>query len=121
MLPLSRLILAWLLVHIASAAGPALAKVVKQVVKAIKTPATKTPVKPPMTKPPSPPPKMNKPPSPPPKMQYTKKDAAKDTGVSLKEVSKAWHQARDDAQKAGELPERAARKAAQAARAKKDL
>ena len=30
---------------------------------------------------------------------YSKKDAAKDTKSSTKEVSKAWHQARDDAQK----------------------
>lgn len=43
---------------------------------------------------------------------YDKKDAAADTGVSTKEVSRAWHDARDDAQKAGELPERAANKAA---------
>mmetsp|Transcript_39195 Transcript_39195/g.73078 ORF Transcript_39195/g.73078 Transcript_39195/m.73078 type:complete len:143 (-) Transcript_39195:102-530(-) len=48
--------------------------------------------------------------------KYTKKDAARDTRVSVKEVSKAWHQARVDAQKSGLLPERKARKAAQAAR-----
>lgn len=28
---------------------------------------------------------------------YDKKDAAEDTNSSTKEVSKAWHQARDDA------------------------
>lgn len=44
--------------------------------------------------------------------KYTKKDAAKDTDVSISEVSRAWHAARDDAMKAGELPERAANKAA---------
>uniref|UniRef100_A0A7S1WP68 Uncharacterized protein n=1 Tax=Alexandrium catenella TaxID=2925 RepID=A0A7S1WP68_ALECA len=47
---------------------------------------------------------------------YTMKDAAKETGVSTEEVSRAWHQARVDAQKSGLLRERAARKAAQAAR-----
>lgn len=31
--------------------------------------------------------------------QYGKKDAAKDTKSSTKDVSKAWHQARNDAQK----------------------
>lgn len=31
--------------------------------------------------------------------KYTKKDAAKDTGSSVKEVSKTWHQARNDAAK----------------------
>lgn len=29
--------------------------------------------------------------------KYTKKDAAKDTKTSVKEVSNAWHQARNDA------------------------
>ncbi len=29
--------------------------------------------------------------------QYDKQDAAKDTGASIKEVSAAWHTARDDA------------------------
>lgn len=43
--------------------------------------------------------------------KYTEHDAAKDTGASLKEVAETWHQARDDAQKAGELPEREANKA----------
>ena len=42
---------------------------------------------------------------------YGKSDAAKDTNSSVKEVSQAWHQAREDAQAAGELPERAANKA----------
>lgn len=41
---------------------------------------------------------------------YTKKDAAKDTNTSTSKVSKAWHDAREDAQKGGELPERAANK-----------
>lgn len=40
------------------------------------------------------------------KSKYTLKDAAKDTGVSTKEASKAWHDAREHAQKAGELNER---------------
>jgi hypothetical protein len=44
---------------------------------------------------------------------YDKKDAAKDTGSSISEVSRAWHDAREHAQAAGELPERAASKAAQ--------
>lgn len=51
---------------------------------------------------------------------YTEKDAAKDTGVKQKEVEKAWHDARSDAQKAGELPERQARKDAQEKRNKGD-
>ena len=42
--------------------------------------------------------------------KYTVTDAAKETGVSSKEASSAWHQAREDAQKSGELPERAANK-----------
>ncbi len=29
--------------------------------------------------------------------RYNKEDAAKDTNASIKEVSEAWHQARDDA------------------------
>lgn len=37
---------------------------------------------------------------------YTKKDAAKETNTSTSKVSKAWHDAREDAQKSGELPER---------------
>ncbi len=41
---------------------------------------------------------------------YNEKDAAKDTDSSSKEVSEAWHQAREDAQKSGELPERAEHK-----------
>lgn len=32
---------------------------------------------------------------------YDKKDAAKDTDSSTKEVSKAWHEARNDAAKEG--------------------
>ena len=52
--------------------------------------------------------------------KYTEKDAAKDTGVKQKEVEKAWHDARSNAQKAGELPERQARKDAQEKRNKGD-
>lgn len=37
-------------------------------------------------------------------MGYSKKDAAKDTDTSAKEVSKTWHQAKDDAGES--LPER---------------
>ena len=44
---------------------------------------------------------------------YDKKDAARDTDSSTKDVSRAWHDAREDAQAAGELPEREANKAAQ--------
>jgi len=33
--------------------------------------------------------------------KYTKKDAARDTGTSVKKVSQAWHDARDDAAKEG--------------------
>ncbi len=44
------------------------------------------------------------------KKGYTPSDAAQDTGVSEKEVREAWHQAREDAQRAGELPERKVRK-----------
>jgi len=36
--------------------------------------------------------------------QYTKKDAAKDTKESTKEVSRVWHDARDTARKSGDLP-----------------
>lgn len=36
------------------------------------------------------------------KGKYTEKDAARDTGVSEKEVNRAWHQARDDAMRSGE-------------------
>lgn len=43
-------------------------------------------------------------------MSYTEKDAAKDTGSSEKEVSRAWHSARDDAASSGELEERNERK-----------
>lgn len=43
--------------------------------------------------------------------KYDKKDAAKDTDSTTSEVSRAWHDAREDAQEAGELPERAASKA----------
>jgi len=45
--------------------------------------------------------------------KYTEKDCARDTHSSLKEVSAAWHQAREDAQASGELPERAENKAKQ--------
>ncbi len=48
--------------------------------------------------------------------KYTEKDAAKDTDVSIKEAHETWHQAREDAQKSGELPEREANKAAKADR-----
>lgn len=41
---------------------------------------------------------------------YSKKDAAKDTKASGSQVSKAWHDAREAAQKSGQLPERAANK-----------
>lgn len=37
---------------------------------------------------------------------YTQKDARKETKATQKETSEAWHQAREDAQKAGQLPER---------------
>ena len=50
--------------------------------------------------------------------KYTVTDAAKDTGVSSREASSTWHQAKDDAQKAGELPERAAHKEEQSSRSK---
>ena len=36
--------------------------------------------------------------------KYTEKDARRDTGVGRKEVSHAWHQARQDARKSGEIP-----------------
>lgn len=37
---------------------------------------------------------------------YSNKDAAKDTDCSTKSVSRAWHQARDDAAASGQLDER---------------
>lgn len=37
---------------------------------------------------------------------YSKQDAAAGTGVSTKEASQAWHQARNDAAGSGELNER---------------
>jgi len=37
---------------------------------------------------------------------YDKKDAAKDTGTTPKKVTRAWHDARDDAAGAGDLEER---------------
>lgn len=37
---------------------------------------------------------------------YDKEDAAKDTNSSVKEVSEAWHQARNDAASSGHLNER---------------
>jgi hypothetical protein len=37
---------------------------------------------------------------------FSKKDAAKETGSSNKETSRAWHQARDDAASSGQLNER---------------
>lgn len=36
--------------------------------------------------------------------KYGLGDAAKDTGVSSKEASRAWHQAREDARRSGEIP-----------------
>ena len=38
--------------------------------------------------------------------KYSESDAAKDTNSSSKEVSEAWHSARDDAAGSGHLPER---------------
>ena len=38
--------------------------------------------------------------------RYSEKDAAKDTGSSSKSVSRAWHDARDDAAGSGHLSER---------------
>ncbi len=38
--------------------------------------------------------------------KYTEEDAAKDTDSSKQEVQEAWHDAREKAQEAGELPER---------------
>ena len=46
-------------------------------------------------------------------MGWGKKDTAKETGDSVKEVSKAWHQARSDSQEDGRLPERERSKAAE--------
>jgi len=37
---------------------------------------------------------------------YGKEDAAKETGVSGKELGRTWHQAREDAASSGHLPER---------------
>ena len=37
---------------------------------------------------------------------YDKRDAARDTDVSEREVERTWHEARDDAQRSGRLPER---------------
>ncbi|MBU4224023.1 hypothetical protein KJ934_02280 [Patescibacteria group bacterium] len=42
--------------------------------------------------------------------KYSKEDAARDTGVSTKEVSKTWHEARNDASRNGFLSERNANK-----------
>jgi hypothetical protein len=41
-----------------------------------------------------------------PKNKYTEKEAAKETDSSGKDTSRAWHQARENAQKDGQLPER---------------
>jgi hypothetical protein len=38
--------------------------------------------------------------------KYTKNDAAEETDSTPKEVSEAWHAARDDAASAGDLDER---------------
>lgn len=51
---------------------------------------------------------------------YDKKDAAKDTDTSTSKVSEAWHDARDDAQKADQLPEREANKSASESGSKRD-
>ncbi len=37
------------------------------------------------------------------KKKYTEKDASKETNSSNKEVAKAWHDARDDAEEDGEI------------------
>jgi hypothetical protein len=42
--------------------------------------------------------------------KYTEKDARKETDSSRKETKEAWHTAREDAQKSGELPERPSNK-----------
>ena len=42
---------------------------------------------------------------------FNEKDAAQLTGVEIKEVERAWHDARDAAQALGDLPERVAHKA----------
>ncbi len=41
---------------------------------------------------------------------FDKPDAAKETDTSTSKVSEAWHDAREAAQKSGELPEREASK-----------
>jgi len=41
---------------------------------------------------------------------FSKEDAAKETDTSTSKVSEAWHDARERAQRDGELPERAAHK-----------
>jgi hypothetical protein len=38
--------------------------------------------------------------------KYTESDAAEETESSSKDVSEAWHQAREDAAGSGQLPER---------------
>lgn len=38
--------------------------------------------------------------------KYDEKDVAKETGVSVKEASGAWHQAREDARESGEIPKK---------------
>ncbi|TDI82595.1 MAG: hypothetical protein E2O79_06220 [Caldithrix sp.] len=53
--------------------------------------------------------------------KYSEKDAAHDTGVSTKEVERAWHDAREDAMAEGYLPERLARKQKQEAQKKERL
>ena len=35
--------------------------------------------------------------------KYTGRDAARETGAGGKETARAWHQARDDARKSGEI------------------
>lgn len=40
--------------------------------------------------------------------KYSKEDASKDTGDSTKQVSSAWHDARETASKEGNLKERPA-------------
>lgn len=44
------------------------------------------------------------------KNNYEEKDAQKETHSSREETKDAWHTAREDAQRSGELPERAANK-----------
>jgi hypothetical protein len=38
--------------------------------------------------------------------EYTQDDARNETGASRSEIREAWHEAREDASKSGEVPER---------------